>query len=79
MGPVLLSSAQQSNKGQGHKLEHREFHINMRKKLLYFEGDKALEHATQKSCGVSSGGIKNPLDTFLCNLLYGICFSRGLD
>lgn len=46
--PVALSDR---SRGSGHKLEHRKFHTNMRKKL--FESDGAVEQVAQIGCGVS--------------------------
>ena len=46
-------------RGNGHKLQHRKFHLHMRENC--FEGDKALEQAAQRACGVSlSEDIQNP-------------------
>lgn len=45
---LVCSNKTRSN---GHKLEHRKFHTNMRKKL--FESDGAVEQVAQIGCGVS--------------------------
>jgi len=56
-------------KGNGHNLEHRRFHLNARKKIFTLRVT-ALEQAAQRRGAVSfSGGIQNPPNTSLCNLL----------
>ena len=44
-------------RGSGHKLRHGMFYLNMRKKLLYCESDRALKQAAQRACGVSFSGV----------------------
>ncbi|GAB0178714.1 mitochondrial enolase superfamily member 1 [Grus japonensis] len=56
-------------RGNGHKLE-QEIPSEREEKLLHCEGDRTLEQAAQRGCGVSfSGDIHNPPGWILCNLL----------
>ena len=40
------------SRGNGHRMKHRKFHTKHKKELLYYMGDRALEQAVQKGCGV---------------------------
>ena len=47
-------------RGNEHTLKYRKLQLDMKKN--FFEGDRALEQAAQRGCGVSfSGDIQNPL------------------
>lgn len=48
------------------------------KEKLDFEGDRALEQLPRKAVESSLQIFKTCLDTFLCNLLLKIHFSRGV-
>lgn len=69
-------------RGNRHKLEQRNFHLNMRKNFFSFKGDRALENAAQRCCEVFfSGYIKNipwhfPVQTTLGNLLQQVSWTR---
>lgn len=60
---------------EGHRLEPKKFHLNM-KKLLYCEGDWAQQSAAKKGGGASTG--KTHLNVS-CVPAVGNCFSRWSD
>jgi len=44
------------SKESGHRLEHKKFHLNMRKNVFTFRVTEAMEKAAQRGCGVSFSG-----------------------
>lgn len=64
-----VDGARQQDKGQWHKMEHREFHLNM-KKNLYFMSDSDLEEVPREVVeSPSMEMLKTHLEIFLFNLL----------
>ena len=63
--------------------EYMKFHTDRRNNFYAVtKGDKALEQAAQRGCGISfSGDVQDHLDVFLCKLPKGICFGKeaGFD
>lgn len=52
-------------RGKRQKLKCRDFHLNLRKKNLYFVGDRALEQGARSGCGIIfSGNAENPPGCF---------------
>ena len=46
-------------RGNGHKLNHKKFHLNMRKNFFTLRVIKVLEQAAQRGCEVFSGDTQN--------------------
>ena len=66
-GARLLSVVPSNRtRGNGHKLECKKFHLNMRKSFFTGEGDGAPEQAVESP---SLEIFRTSLDAFLCNLL----------
>ena len=59
-------------RGNGHKLEHKRFSLNIRKKFFYSAVDVKLSQIAQRSCGVSLSPsleiFRSYLDMVLGNL-----------
>lgn len=70
-----------TTKGKGHKMDHQQFQLNLRRNFFYFEGERALDHAAQGDCVVSFSGKIQILPG--CNLVQSVpgkpALARGLD
>ena len=71
---VVCSDRARSN---GLKLEHRKFHTNMQKNFVMVRVTEHWNRLPREA--VESPSLEIPktcLDTYLCDLLWGTCFSR---
>ena len=61
----------------GHKLKHRKFHTNMKNflTLRVTEDWNRLPREVLESSSLET--LKTHVESFLCNLLQGVCSSRG--
>lgn len=66
--------------GNGHRLKHSKFNMSMRKSLFTLKVALLWNRLSREVMESPSLEIfKTLLDTCLCDLLEGACFSRGLD
>jgi len=67
-------------RGNGQKIDHGKFHTNKRNNFFTV---KVMQRCNRLPREVMESPtleiFKTCLDTILCNLLYGTCFSRELD
>ena len=79
-GTGLLSvMCSDRTRGNGHRLEHRKFHKNMKNLFTLWvteHWDRLPREAVESP---SLEIFKTPMDAFLHNLLWGTCCSKGLD
>ena len=66
-------------RGNGHKLQHRKFRTNVRKNFFMV---RMMEHWNRLPRGVVASPsleiFKSCLDAYLCDLVWGTCFGRGV-
>lgn len=76
---VVCSTRTRGNRYIRYKLEHRKFHTNTRNNLFTLRVTKHWKRLPREVAEPPSPKIfKTHLDTYLCDLLQGTCFSRSL-
>ena len=73
-GELFLVACNNKRRGNGHKLKHKKFHTNTGKNFT--AGVK--EHWNRLPRGVVDSSLEI-FKTHPCKLLWGTCFSKGLD